>query len=269
MARESSRSNQIAAGTIKVLMYHRITYNTMSGPGAEICIPVDLFRKQLELLKRLGFNTITLEDYRQFYRGLLPLPPKPIIITFDDGYLDTYDIAYPLLDNYGMCAVVFVVGDRTITSNVWDQGVFPHAPLLNDNHLRELYDAGFEIGSHSFSHPDLSRLKKNDLFGEIMGSRESLEDVVGAPVLSFAYPYAKLNKKVKQFVSEAGYKQSCAGYTGPQRFGKDPFEIRRIEVRQSHGVAGLVTAISAPATLVGSLSWRYRNVLRKFGIERK
>jgi len=230
-------------------------------------VPVDLFRKQLDTLYRLGFTTITFEDVRQFQNGHIPLPAKPIIITYDDGYLDTYDIAFPIMREFGMCASVFAIGDRTIETNVWDEAdEYDRVPLMSDDQLREMHDAEFEICSHSMSHPDLSRLKGERLLEEIKRSRESLQEVLGAPVLTFAYPYGKVNKRAKDAVYEAGYRNACAVFSGPATFGKDMLEIRRIEVCSSHGVPGLVTEIASPIIIQSWLGSKYRDALSKVGI---
>jgi len=109
-------------------------------------------------------------------------------------------------------------------------------------------------------------LKKDALFGEIRGSRESLEKMPGAPVLSFAFPYGKLNRKVKRLVGEAGYKRSCAVYTKPEHFETDPFQIRRVQVKQSNGVTKLIREITLPPTMSASLKRRYRSSLDSLGL---
>src|ERR1043165_973668 len=87
---------------IKVLMYHRITDSVELARSNWTCVHVDDFRRQLMLLNKWGFSAITFEDYRLFCKGEIALPKRPVIITFDDGYLDTSALAFPILQEFGM-----------------------------------------------------------------------------------------------------------------------------------------------------------------------
>ncbi len=148
---------------IKVLMYHRIVNGDYVSPGErEFCIDAKVFRKHLRILERLGYSTITFNDYDLFKRGELNLPRKPIILTFDDGYLDTHEHALPVLREYGMKAVVFVVADPQVRMNDWDSGYdITPAPLMTPDQILELHAAGFEIGSHSLTHPRLTQVPRD------------------------------------------------------------------------------------------------------------
>src|ERR1051325_2195833 len=99
---------------IKVFMYHRIVDDARLSDSQWTCLHIKDFRKHLELIDRWGFTTVTFNDYRLFLMGELNLPKKPIILTFDDGYLETYRLAYPALQEFGMKAVVFVIADQSI-----------------------------------------------------------------------------------------------------------------------------------------------------------
>src|SRR3990172_10485191 len=92
---------------IKILMYHRIVDDKEANSKHWTCIHVREFRRQLESLERWGFTAITFDDYRLYLQGELNLPRKPVVLTFDDAYLDTYENAFPLLQEYGMRAVIF------------------------------------------------------------------------------------------------------------------------------------------------------------------
>src|SRR3989442_11286266 len=143
-------------------MYHRIVVKKSLSHDHWTCVHIDDFRRQLGLLDRWRFTPITFQDYRLFLQGELSLPRKPVILTFDDGYLDTYTTAFPLLQEFGVKAVVFVLADRRIRTNFWDRHFnLPHAALMERHHVIEMHEAGWEIGSHSLSHADLTQLPED------------------------------------------------------------------------------------------------------------
>ncbi len=247
---------------IRVLMYHRI----VDAIGLSIgyprqCLHVNEFRRHLTFLERWGFTAITFEDYRLFQAGELNLPKKPVILTFDDGYQDTYELAFPVLREFGMRAVVFVVGDRGLKESVWDQpAILPTAPLMTGEQILELHRAGFEIGSHSLTHERLPSLSREKAWEEISRSRELLEILLNAPVLSFAFPYGESNETTKKMLLDAGYTIGCATYTGPPTFGSDPFEIRRTLVPSATETFGMGVRTLLPFGYYSWLRWKAKVV---------
>jgi peptidoglycan/xylan/chitin deacetylase (PgdA/CDA1 family) len=232
-AQAATSGEGISAGSperIKVLMYHRIVTGDYVIPGErEFSINAKVFRKHLRILEQLGYTTITFNDFDHFKRGELNLPRKPIIITFDDGYRDTHEHAFPILREYGMKAVVFVVADPRMRMNDWDSGYdITPAPLMTPEQIVELHEAGFEIGSHSLTHPRLTQIPKDAAWEEISRSRMVLEILINAPVRTFSYPYGLNDGLTRQLAKEAGYAYACGVYTGPPAFGFDPYDIRRI-----------------------------------------
>jgi peptidoglycan/xylan/chitin deacetylase (PgdA/CDA1 family) len=217
---------------IKVLRYHRIVDDKDIGAKHWSCLHLWDFRRQLEFLERWGYTTITFNDYRLFLKGELNLPRKPIILTFDGAYLDNYRVMFPTLRRAGATAVVFTHGDRCIKEDVWnaDPNV-PRGKMMDANHILELHAAGFEIGSHTMTHPNLATLQQEQVSEEITHSRVLLEILLNAPVLSFAYPFGEVSARIKQLVAEAGYDIACSNDSGPSKFGVDPLEVRRGSVR--------------------------------------
>ncbi|MBI4553682.1 MAG: polysaccharide deacetylase family protein [Candidatus Latescibacteria bacterium] len=242
---------------LRVLMYHRIV------DDADLCrahwtsVHVRDFRRQLECLDRWGFTTITFDDYRLFLEGELNLPKKPVILTFDDGYLDTHQYAFPLLQEFGMKAVVFVLGKRAVKTNVWDRPLgLPEAPLMDWQHIMEMHVAGCEIGAHSMTHAKLSTLPERAAWSEIADSRTELEDLLNAPVLSFAYPYGVVDGRTKRMVEEAGYRIAYSVATGPATFGNDAYEVRRTTIFSTTGVIGFGLRVLTPFHYYEWLRWR-------------
>jgi peptidoglycan/xylan/chitin deacetylase (PgdA/CDA1 family) len=248
---------------IKVLIYHRVSDSEkLCAELGSLCVHVGRFRRQLSILDRWGFTPITFRDYQLFRAGKLNLPKKPIIITFDDGYQDVYEFAYPLLREFGMSAVVFALADPKIRTNTWDhtRGI-SDAPLMVDRQLVELHEAGIEIGSHGMAHRALPYIPKEEAREEISRSRMLLEILLNSPVLSFAYPYGLANEAVKKMVQEAGYLTGCGVYTGPGTFGVDDFDVRRILIPASTGTAGFCLRVFAPYQHYASLKWNFKSLL--------
>ena len=251
---------------IRVLMYHSIIKENHPAGRNPFRLPVGQFRAQLEWLDRRGFTAITFDDYRLFREGILNLPKKPVILTFDDGYHDVYENAFPLLQEYGMRAVIFVLGDRRTNSNVWDvNGTTSDAPLMTDREIIEMHQARFEIGAHSHSHVRLTEIPKEAAWKEISYSRMEIEGLLNKPVRSFAYPYGCVNEETKRMVRDAGYTIGCSAFSGPPVFGADEFEIRRSTIFNTTGTLGLGLRLLSPYQHYQWVRWRSSVLIRSNG----
>jgi peptidoglycan/xylan/chitin deacetylase (PgdA/CDA1 family) len=247
---------------IRVLLYHRVVRDSAEPVNPRFAIRESVFRKQLEMLDQRGYTPITFADYRLFLRGELDLPAKPIIITFDDGYADLYTVAFPVLRDLGMKAVLFLVAEPKIRTNVWDSTDPASAvPLLSDHQILEMHRAGFEIGSHSLSHARLTQMPRDAVFEELSRSRMILEILLNAPVLTFAYPFGLLNEDLKRMVVEAGYVNACSAWTGPPVFGRDPLEVRRTPILGNDSFITFSLKLLPAYERYRSLVWWARRVL--------
>lgn len=216
---------------IPVLMYHRIVEGPPAGSRHGTWVTREAFAAQLDSLARRGFTTITLGDWVRYLDGSGALPARPIVLTFDDGYADNHALAFPLLRARGMRAVIFLIGDRNVTANLWDAaGGEPQVPLLSGDQVREMAEYGIEFGSHTLSHARLTDLDPGRLAAELEGSRRAIADRTGRPVLSVCYPYGAVSAEVKAAAERAGYGFGVASDSGPSRIGDDPYEIRRAQV---------------------------------------
>ncbi len=215
--------------SIPVLMYHRVLEGTSPESSHGIWVSAQQFASHLASLQRRGFQTITFREYARFLQGEGKLPHNPIILTFDDGYEDNYRTAFPLLQKFGFSAVIYVVTDMERRTNFWDQDE-PPAQLMSASQVKELHRSGIEIGSHTVTHPRLSIAPLENTQCELRNSKDTLEQLLGASVLSFAYPYGELSQNVKDCVGEAGYKFAVASDSGPLVFYEDFLEIRRTQV---------------------------------------
>lgn len=176
---------------IPILMFHYIRDydNTADSIGVNLSVSPSKFSEELDAIEKAGYKTTNFSEIKNGN-----IPEKPIILTFDDGYLDFYTAAYPELKKRGMTAVSYV-----ITNKIGADG------YLSGEQIKELLNNNIEIGSHTKSHPDLSKAPETKVQAEIFESKQILENLIGAQVVSFCYPSGKYNDVVENFVKEAGY----------------------------------------------------------------
>ncbi len=211
-------------------MYHQVL-RTRSRGRFDTWVLADVLRRQLAHLRREGIETITFRD--------LDRPPPPgrrrVILTFDDGYEDNYTTLFPLLQEFGATAVVFMV--TGLRSNTWAaaQGE-PEAPLLSPAQAREMAAHGVEFGGHTRHHVNFDLVSPEVAREEILGCRRDLEDWLGQAPVSFAYPYGAVHDHAKRAVAEAGFRYGVATKSGPLELGEDRYQVRRLAVSYRTGM---------------------------------
>ena len=188
---------------IPVLVYHKIDYKFEFSITR---IPPHRFVSHLDWLQYHDYNTITISEAERIIRGNLVFPAKTVAIVFDDGFENFYTYAYPLLKDRGMIATVYMITGYAGMNHDWDVNIgwrkFRH---LSWSQIEDLADDGFEFGSHTVNHPDLTRLSEHRIIYELTDSRSKLEDRLGRPVKSFSYPFGGYSERIKLKVIEAGY----------------------------------------------------------------
>ncbi len=210
---------------IPILAYHRIVKDKKEAGKHGIYVTLDQFKKHMKFLADHGFKTITFKDLENIDRT--NLEEKYIILTFDDGYEDNYTLAFPVLKKYGFKAVIFLVSD--LEYNIWDMpSGEPKVKLLTLEQCLEMKEYGIEFGSHGRYHRDLTGLSVREIEDEVFNSKSILEERLGSEILSFCYPYGKVNNVVKELVKKAGYKYGVATDSGPVVLHEDWYQIRRI-----------------------------------------
>ena len=217
-----------------VIMYHRFIDHEREKGVHGTWIPVAMFEKHLQLLKRLGYETLTFRDLAdKGFIHRLEYGKKYLMITVDDGYRDNLTRMLPLLEKYGYKVVVYVVTGED--HNRWDvehpTNPDTRVPLMDGEQLKALVASGHvEIGGHTLTHPRLSQLPSVDQANEIHENKRQLEALLGHPLLSFAYPYGDMNESAKQQAEMAGYRFAVATNSGPKAMHRDPYQIRRIAI---------------------------------------
>lgn len=210
---------------MKVLTYHNIGKPPSSAKLKTLYVKSWDLKKQIKALKLLGYKFLRSQD-------LLKRPKdRAVLLTFDDAYLDFWENAFPFLMEEGVPALVFVPAGLVGKFNKWDyERLKVKKTIMDWQHLKELVSAGIEIGSHSLTHPYLSKIPEESAKREIEDSKKLLEDKLGIEIKTFCYPYGDYNQKVRDMVAKAGYLMAFTTKHGS--FSKSPnlFEIRRITV---------------------------------------
>jgi peptidoglycan/xylan/chitin deacetylase (PgdA/CDA1 family) len=190
------------------------------------------FRRQMQCLKFLGYTPVSLDDlYSNYLNNDGELLDKPIVITFDDGYMDNYKNAFPVLTEYNFPAAIFMVSGFAETSNKWDiPNGYPEEPLMGWRELQEIVKGGVTVGSHTVNHPRLTQLVSGEAKKEIEDSKKSLEDGLGMPINHFAYPYGDMSEPIVDMVKAAGYETACSVRAGFNMENADPFILKRIGI---------------------------------------
>ena len=188
---------------IPILYYHRVA----PGVDPRTGVTPEIFRGQMKILAALGYRGVTLQE--ALMRTAAPRTtsgPEPIVLTFDDGYLDNYEHAAPILEEQGFRATIYFVAERMGSRVDWTEDPLwgGHA-LMDPGKARELVEKGFEAGSHTLTHPDLARLPEAEARREIAESRPRLSDLLSTPVTTFCYPYGSFLPIHAGMVREAGY----------------------------------------------------------------
>jgi peptidoglycan/xylan/chitin deacetylase (PgdA/CDA1 family) len=229
-----------AVSWLPVLMYHRVTPQPPAHDPFGNFTSTAAFDAHLRWLSTNGWRSVSLGQVAVALGGGPPLPSRAFAITFDDGYRDNYDHAWPLLRHYGLKATVFMVSGAVGGDSSFDSGSgYEPAPMLSVAEMRFMHTAGVEFGSHTRSHPDaLPQLSAHELRDELAGSRRDLEAILDAPVDLFAYPHSRHDARVEAAVAAAGYRLACGG-TGTRL---EPACVNRV-LPPSYGYGSLAAAI--------------------------
>jgi GT2 family glycosyltransferase/peptidoglycan/xylan/chitin deacetylase (PgdA/CDA1 family) len=216
---------------VRVLAYHAIQ-DLVKAPVIEpYGMPPDAFRRQLDMLLRLGFQFISADEFLCLLLDGGGLPRLPVMLTFDDGYTELVDVVLPLLVERNIPAVVFAVSGKLGGANDWDKAIgAPELRLIDIKGLQRLAKGRMEIGAHSRTHRCLTGLTDKEIVEEVSGSVADLETMGFDRPRMFAYPGGDYNERVQGAVREAGLKAAftvVAGRVGP---GHDIYQIPRIEI---------------------------------------
>jgi peptidoglycan/xylan/chitin deacetylase (PgdA/CDA1 family) len=240
---------------IPILMYHSISdasddrhpyYQTTTSPAR--------FAEQMRFLKENGYRAEPLSQAVKTLARNESGIPKPVVVTFDDGYRDFYTNAYPVLAEHGFSATMFLptgyIGDRRLSFN--------NLECLTWSEVRELHGAGMEFGSHTVTHPKLKELGPEAVEEELRCSKAAIEDQLGGEAACFSYPFAfpetmrPFVGKLRETLLTCGYRHGVSTMIGSATTGDDPLFLRRLPVNVSDDLRLF------RAKLEGGYEWLYR-----------
>jgi peptidoglycan/xylan/chitin deacetylase (PgdA/CDA1 family) len=236
---------------VPILMYHAVA----DAPAREtygLSVSPPAFREQMALLAGNGFTPLTTAALATAWRESRPLPRRPVLITFDDGYEGVHRHAFPALREHGFAATLFAStgwlrGAHEIRGAALDR-------MLDWEQVRELAASGVEIGGHSHTHPQMDQLTDDRLWFEVRRCREilcgELAEVGAGPPVSFAYPYGYSSRRVRRTVRAAGFGVSLAVGNALAERRQGPYALERVTVRRSTGIEEFERMVSGGAGAV-------------------
>jgi peptidoglycan/xylan/chitin deacetylase (PgdA/CDA1 family) len=223
-----------AKRSLPVLMYHSIsdTVETGVSPYYKTNTSPARFEQQMHWLTEAGFRSVDLEEGVRIARRGIEKQEKIVVITFDDGFRDFYDLAFPVLKKSGHTATMFLttafLGDKRQS--------FKNKECLTWQEVRELRAAGIRFGSHTVNHPVLYKSSWREIVNELEASKENLERALREKITSFAYPYAfpqhdrQFVEKFRELLTQLGYQSCATTVIGRVQTGDDPFCLKRLPV---------------------------------------
>ncbi|RMG98577.1 MAG: polysaccharide deacetylase family protein, partial [Chloroflexi bacterium] len=229
---------------VPILMYHYISVPPADADiyRYDLSVEPDNFRAQMAYLAENGYTTIDLYDLSLAITNKKELPPKPVILTFDDGYRDNYENAFPVLQEFGLKGTFFVVTEFV------DRGLEAYMtwPMLE-----EMAAAGQRIEPHSKTHADLRNRDRDFLIWEILGSQETIAAHIGYTPRYFAYPGGRYDDAVIQILRELDYWGAVTTISGKWHGFADRYEWTRLRVRHDTTLAEFADLIDPGDTVGG------------------
>ena len=212
---------------VPILSYHHFADNCKSN----LCLPTRRFDQHMRYLKDNRYRVITMAELLGFLKYRHPIPKRSVVLTIDDGYRSAYDTAYPILKKYGYKATLFIYTDYIEASEnsiSWDQ-------------LREMKANGFEVGSHTLSHTDLTKKRPDEsdqaylerIKGELLLSKQIIDRELEQDTIYLAYPYGRYNETILKLSEDAGYKIGVTVKRGGNAFFADPLVLDRNQILKS------------------------------------
>lgn len=215
---------------VPILMYHHIQdLSKVSRAKQRWTISPEKFQAQLEWIAREGFHPLTMAQLNAHLRHGQPLPVRPIVLSFDDGWKEHYQTVFPILRKYNLTGTFFIITDSV-----------GHTDFVSWPQLKEMSAAGMDIQAHTVTHPRLEKLPSPKAFQEISKSRQLIESHLNKPVAVFAYPYGSYDDDVIEEVKRAGFESAVSvsginnGYLtrADQTYTLVRFEVNNTETLQ-------------------------------------
>lgn len=217
---------------VPILMYHAVEDEPRPPRYKHFYVLARDFARQMRGLKRAGYTALTFDALAESLAGTRPLPPRPVVLTFDDGYANLWDNVHPLLRDLDFPYTVFLVSGKVGQTNDWvvAEGYEP-TPLLDWARIRQMQaDGGVQFEAHTATHARLTNIPLASAQREMADSKDTLEQELGASVRALCYPYGAVNDALAQMARALGYTSAVTTQTGRVRRGDDPLRLPRISV---------------------------------------
>ena len=234
---------------VPILMYHVVRDDLPSG---DVVISTRKFEEQMEYLHKSGFTTISLSDWRDWVLHGKPLPAKPVILTFDDGFRDLYENAWAILKKHQFQFTAFIVTSQVGAVNQWAGIEKGRLPLISREQMQEMSIDGAKFEVHSRTHPFLRGLTDSELQQEVGESKKDLAALLGKEARFFAYPYGDFRARERKCVSENDYLGACTTIQGINTIRTDLYRLRRINISGNDSMLDFRLKVRYGA---GFLSW--------------
>ncbi len=219
-------NDKVLLKPLPVILYHKVVNEPELNTSVGIFVTSKVFEKHLSYLKKNGYRTLTYYDVNKIINNEMLSQKSDIILTFDDGYKNNYTNAFPILKDFGLKCVIFMVAGTK--SNTWDKDKNETEDfLMTDQEISEMEEYGIEFGSHTLTHPHLTKIPIDEAKHEIEDSFRILSQKLKNPLISFAYPYGECNEEIESIVTETGYQFGIATDSGPILLKDNLKRVRR------------------------------------------
>lgn len=217
---------------IPILMYHQIDSSPPRGTALRgLIVAPSSFAWQMRMLHLLGYKGLSMRDLEPYLRG--EKQSKVVGITFDDGYQNNLLHALPVLQANGFTATCYGVSSMVGGTNAWDSGKVAQKPLMTRQDWLAWHGAGMDVGSHTQTHANLKELPDDEARQQIVRSKTELEQMSGAEVRHFCYPYGWFQPRHEDMVRAAGYVTATSTRRGRAQVGDNPYALQRIMVARA------------------------------------
>lgn len=192
------------ARKVPILMYHEVGYTPTDDRDLTNYVHRFQLQAQMSLLQDLGVKTITMSELYDNWVNGTKLPDKCVVLTFDDGYASHFTIVNNVLNRFNLKATFYIIQDR----------LFMGIENRDVEGLKRIYEAGHEIGVHTVSHPDLTKLSEEEILSEIKNCKDFLENTLNTKIKTFSYPFGNYNDAAIKILKDLGFENAVITASG-------------------------------------------------------
>lgn len=215
---------------IPVVYFHSVDPSEAN----EVIISPDKLKQELQYIKDSGYTTLTMTEVYNYLINNKPIPEKSILITFDDGYMDNYTNAFPILKELNMKATIFLI------SGGIDNGYY-----LSTDQIKEMSNYGIDFQSHTVNHKYLDELSYQEQLKEVTESREAIKKITKKDVIAIAYPYGNYNNDTLKATEKAGYSLAFTTDRGLADRNDNKLELNRIYVSSNYSLNDFIYILNS------------------------